>query len=85
MTLIRLLQLLFIFWLLVALFKSVAGLFRKRPKPSPPEKTSAGEEMVQDPVCGTYVPRSLAIKEQMEGKTLFFCSKKCRDAYRDSC
>ncbi len=84
MTLIRLLQLLLLFWLLVSLLKAVAGLFRQRPKPSPPEKTAAGEEMVQDPFCGTYVPRSLAIKEEIEGETLFFCSEKCRDAYLDS-
>jgi uncharacterized protein len=49
----------------------------------PPEKTARGEEMVRDPECGTYVPRSDAIKTQIRSKTYYFCSEACRDKYRE--
>ncbi|TYO99239.1 YHS domain-containing protein [Geothermobacter ehrlichii] len=49
---------------------------------SRPEKTVAGEEMVRDPVCGTYVPRSDAVQARIRGRLAFFCSTECRDAYR---
>ncbi|RMF46930.1 MAG: YHS domain-containing protein [Deltaproteobacteria bacterium] len=38
--------------------------------------------MVQDPVCGTYVPASDAVCARIGGKRLHFCSEECRDAYR---
>ncbi|RME37531.1 MAG: YHS domain-containing protein, partial [Deltaproteobacteria bacterium] len=47
-----------------------------------PEKSAGGEEMVQDPVCGTYVPASDAVWARIGGKRLCFCSEECRDAYR---
>ncbi len=53
------------------------------PKPKPPEKTSRGEEMVKDPQCGTYLPRSDAHSAQINGQTCYFCSEKCRTAYQD--
>lgn len=37
-------------------------------------------KLVKDPVCGTYVPESTAIR--LEGReTLFFCSEECRNRY----
>lgn len=84
MLIMRLLQFLLLFWLFYALVKALSGSSRRRPAPPSPEKTAAGEEMVQDPQCGTYVPRSLALEQVIEGKTCYFCSEKCRDAYRPS-
>ncbi len=81
--LMRFLQFLLLFWLfylLVKLFRSS----KSRPRKPEPEKTEAGEEMIQDPQCGTYVPRSLAVKLVANGKTYHFCSEKCRDAFRGS-
>ncbi len=80
----RILQFLLLFWLFYALVKALSGSSRRRPAQPPPEKTAAGEEMVQDPQCGTYVPRSLALEAVIDGQTLYFCSEKCRDAYRAS-
>ncbi len=54
----------------------------KKPSAPPPEKTSRGEEMVQDPECKTYVPRNDAIKAQVKGTTSYFCSTECRDKYQ---
>lgn len=39
------------------------------------------EEMVQDPVCGTWVPVSQAQVLHQGGKTLHFCSRECRDKF----
>jgi YHS domain-containing protein len=47
--------------------------------------TDAGpvDEMVQDPVCLTYIPRSGAIKKVVNGETHFFCSQACVDKFID--
>ncbi|MBN2284401.1 MAG: YHS domain-containing protein [Deltaproteobacteria bacterium] len=43
-----------------------------------------GEELVQDPYCGTYVPISDAYRVSDGGKTLFFCSEECWRKYHDA-
>jgi uncharacterized protein len=40
--------------------------------------------MVKDDICNTYLPREEAIKEIMEGKEYFFCSKECRVKFLES-
>jgi len=42
---------------------------------------SAVEEMVQDPVCGTWVPITQAQALPQESETLYFCSAECREKY----
>jgi YHS domain-containing protein len=37
--------------------------------------------MVQDPHCGTYLPRSEALAMTVRGEKHYFCSKTCRDAF----
>ncbi len=39
-------------------------------------------QMVQDPVCRVYVPRSAAVEENIGGQTYYFCSKDCADAFQ---
>ncbi len=39
-------------------------------------------ELIQDPQCGTYFLKGRGIKTTIEGRTVHFCSKACRDAYR---
>ncbi|MBN1196216.1 MAG: YHS domain-containing protein [Candidatus Aminicenantes bacterium] len=39
------------------------------------------EEMKMDPVCGTWVPITQAEQTEINGETLYFCSKACRDRY----
>ena len=38
--------------------------------------------MVQDPKCGTYIPKREAVRARVRGEELYFCSKKCRDEYK---
>ena len=40
-----------------------------------------GEEMVQDPQCRTYVVKGRALARRIGGRTAFFCSAGCADAY----
>jgi uncharacterized protein len=42
---------------------------------------AAGEELVEDPHCHTYVPVSQAVRTEIDGKTVYFCSRKCLDQY----
>ncbi len=38
-------------------------------------------ELKRDPVCGTYTVASNAIRQDVNGQTLYFCSNRCRDEY----
>ncbi|ORJ62103.1 hypothetical protein [Geothermobacter hydrogeniphilus] len=82
---IRLLLLAIFAFLIYAMVSAILRIFRRGQglnPPSPAEKSDAGEEMVKDPECGTYLPRSDALKETIAGHPQFFCSTACRDAYR---
>lgn len=39
------------------------------------------ERLVQDAVCGSYVPLSLAIRVDRDGTAEYFCSPECRDKF----
>ena len=42
-------------------------------------KTENGlkSEMVHDPVCQTYIPKSLAIQKTIQGERVYFCGHEC--------
>lgn len=74
---------LFLFLILAALlalrllrvfFSALAGPSRGR------ESRPEGEEMVQDPVCGTWIDRRLALAGRRGGEWIPVCSEKCRAA-----
>ncbi len=44
-------------------------------------KSARGEDLIEDPVCHTYVPVSQAYRKEINGQEYFFCSKKCGDNY----
>jgi YHS domain-containing protein len=39
------------------------------------------DQMVQDPVCHTFVPRKIAFVEKIGGQTYCFCSRQCATAF----
>lgn len=53
---------------------------------APPKKNlpAAGEDLVEDPLCHTYIPVSHACCVSIEGKTFYFCSQKCLDKYTEA-
>jgi uncharacterized protein len=69
-----------------ALLRLVAGVIegatppQARRRTGPPER---GVQMVRDPVCGTFLPPASAVSlTERGGAVRYFCSDKCRDAYR---
>jgi uncharacterized protein len=77
-------QLLFLA-LIVALGYLISQLlFPKRRVPrqtggrTPPAVT---QEMVRDPVCHLYLPRSEAVRRKVRGREYFFCSPGCLDKF----
>jgi uncharacterized protein len=74
-----------LFWLMVIrlVLRGLARLFGEAPTrpqagaaPPPPRQI---EDLVQDPVCRTYVPRSRAVSARLGGREQHFCSPACRD------
>jgi len=63
------------------LYKLVKGLltYQASPKTNLPTR---GEDLVEDPLCHTYVPVSNALKAEFAGKTHYFCSRKCLEQYK---
>ncbi|QJA06508.1 YHS domain-containing protein [Thermosulfurimonas marina] len=70
-----------VFWAARGLVQDLKGLFGRR-EPSGPAPLS--DELVQDPVCGVYCPKSSALSLTREGKTHYFCSEKCRKAFLEA-
>jgi uncharacterized protein len=52
------------------------GLWPQAPLPRGNGK-GAPDVLVQDPVCGTFIPRREALKTEKNGKVYFFCSEGC--------
>jgi YHS domain-containing protein len=40
-----------------------------------------GEDLMQDPLCKTYVPKSQAYVREIEGQSQYFCSRECCEKY----
>jgi len=36
----------------------------------------------RDPVCGIFVDAMVSIRTEQDGAVVYFCSERCRDAYR---
>jgi YHS domain-containing protein len=55
-------------------------LVRRRPPPGPRARI-ASDELVKDPVCGTYIVRSRAISRPAADGTHYFCSAECASRF----
>jgi YHS domain-containing protein len=49
-----------------------------QPERFPPNK----DQMVQDPVCLVFVPRGVAVTEDIGGQTYYFCSRSCAHKFQ---
>lgn len=72
----RLLYYAMLAYFVYAVYKFLLGLGRRR-RPSKPATRLSGM-MVKDEACETYIPKEEAIREVIDGKEYFFCSKDCR-------
>ena len=73
------------FILLMVIYQAVKVVFRSAMSAyqdgEPRAPRIPGEEMVQDPQCRTYVVKGRALARRIGGKTTYFCSAGCADAY----
>jgi YHS domain-containing protein len=70
--------------LLVVLYfllrRAIRGLKNERH----PERLVPGkDQMVQDPVCLVFVPRGVAVTEDIGGQTYYFCSRSCAHKFQE--
>jgi uncharacterized protein len=70
-----LLRLVFLFIIIYIVYSALKSLLRGGQKPADPAQL--GEQMVLDPQCQTYVPKSEAVTRY--GK--YFCSEECAQRY----
>lgn len=67
------LLILFLVWPILRRF-----LFRRvQPLKGASRPPAVRDELVKDPVCQTYVLRSLAVTRESGGTTQYFCSREC--------
>lgn len=60
---------------------AVISLLKLRDQTPGDEVSPTDTELIQDPQCNTYFLRQQGIAGRVKGKTFYFCSQKCRDAY----
>jgi YHS domain-containing protein len=80
--LIRLLALLGLLWTGKHVVNQVSSVFHSHQNVD--GKASEGEiagEMVKDPVCQTYIPKSIAFRKMINGETHYFCSEECASKF----
>jgi|UniRef100_A0A7C5ENE0 uncharacterized protein len=69
----------FLAFRIIRKFKEALGGPGSRPQaPRQPQP----DELVQDPSCGTFIPRQEALKLTWEGQEYFFCSEGCLKRFR---
>lgn len=81
-----LLKLLIYFIAGVLIYRFAKSLFGS--EASPPDKvqdpasSQVDDVMIQDPHCGAYFPQRKGFSLEKDGKSLQFCSEKCRNLYQ---
>ena len=55
-------------------------LLRRGRLPTPPGRMSS-DELVKDPVCGTYIVRSRAVSRAGAEGSRYFCSPECASRF----
>ena len=76
--LIRLLALAGLLWTGKQVVRHVSSAVqpRQRKNTGSAEQEISGK-IVKDPVCQTYIPKSLAVEKTIKGKTYYFCGHDC--------
>jgi len=82
--LLRLLALIGLLWTGKQALKQAPSILRPHAHNNE-ESTSRkdDDEIVKDPVCLMYIPKSLAIQKTFNQKTWYFCSEECADKFKE--
>ncbi len=81
----NLIKLLALALLLYVGYRIVTMFQRRKPqdvKAYRTDDTPTGEDLVQDPFCKTYIPKSQAYPKEINGRMHYFCSSECFEKYR---
>lgn len=70
----------FIFVYLVV--RGLKSFLPKHEKERDTARNRAGEDMVKDPNCNTYIPLESAMVARVNGRSHYFCSKECIEEYK---
>lgn len=75
-------------------YSMIQGMINPKPKkekrgwmprdwmPRDRNRHTEGEQMVEDPQCGTFIPVGDAVTANIGGQQRYFCSKKCLKEYK---
>ena len=66
-------------WIAI-LVVALLALLRRRPLAAP-RRRMLSDELVKDPVCGTYVVRSRAVSRPATEGARYFCSAECASRF----
>ena len=77
---LRIVILIILFYLLYRLLFAGRTAAAKRKKRK--EEESESDILKEDPICGKLVPSRQAEVLVSQGKRYYFCSRKCRDSFR---
>ena len=80
---LRLLIILVIIYLLYKMLKGILPSLKEKSVLSN-QPLDVMEDLVEDPNCHTYVPKSNAYETSINGKRIYFCSRKCFMQYKDN-
>lgn len=71
--------------LIFLLYRVIKSMHQKRLSKNKSSRVissfGSSEELVEDPVCGTYIPISQSYRKEIFGKTYYFCSKQCCEKF----
>lgn len=82
MNIVKILVIILLLYVAYKVVKMFQGGRSENVKPLPNNDVPAkGEDLVQDPFCKTYIPKSQAYIQNVEGREIFFCSKECCEKY----
>ncbi|HOE79419.1 MAG TPA: hypothetical protein PLB14_06530 [Smithellaceae bacterium] len=69
-------------------YRLVVAFRQMKPADTPAYRSAGappkGEDLVQDPFCKTYIPRSQAYIREIDGQNTFFCSRECCERYLEA-
>jgi YHS domain-containing protein len=67
-------------WIVIIVATLLTLLRRRRSMPGGQPRMSS-DELVKDPVCGTYVVRARAVSRQAAEGARYFCSAECASRF----
>lgn len=63
-------------------YRRIKGRVTQERQPPTSQRIPEPDTLIQDPVCGTFIPRKEALRMVKEGKEYFFCSEGCLKRFR---